>query len=248
MNSTIFRKIVIAFSWLVLWQIVALVVNDPIVLVGPIETISTLYKKLFDTEFLLSVLSSVFRISVGFVMAFFVAVILSFLSYKNKLFSDILNPVVTLMKTVPVASVVILLLIWFGSEWLTPLIIFAVVFPIIYVNTLEGFNNVPNKMLEMCKVFKVGVTPKFMHVYRPNIAPFVLSGIKLAVGMAFKSGVAAEVIGLPKFSIGEGMYMSKIYFDTAGVFAWTLCIILLSVLFEKIIITLARTFFRTGGR
>ena len=123
MNSTIFRKIVIAFSWLVLWQIVALVVNDPIILVGPIETISTLYKKLFDTEFLLSVLSSVLRISVGFVMAFFVAVILSFLSYKNKLFSDILNPVVTLMKTVPVASVVILLLIWFGSEWLTPLII-----------------------------------------------------------------------------------------------------------------------------
>ena len=209
MNSTIFRKIIIVIAWLSLWQVVSLVINNPIILVGPIETIYTLFLKIGDSQFLLSVASSLLRITIGFVLAFIIAVTLSFLAYKSSLLADIISPIITLMKTVPVASVVILLLIWFGSEWLTPLIIFAVVFPIIYVNTLEGFNNVPNKMLEMCKVFKVGLKPKFMHIYRPNIAPFVLSGIKLAVGMAFKSGVAAEVIGVPKFSIGEGMYMSK---------------------------------------
>ncbi len=248
MNSTIFRKTIIVIAWLSVWQIVSLIVNDPIILVGPIETVYTLFLKIGDNDFLLSVAWSLLRISIGFILAFVIAIVLSFLAYKNKLLADVLSPIITLMKTVPVASVVILLLIWFGSEWLTPLIIFAVVFPIIYVNTLEGFNNVPIKMLEMCRVFKVGLKPKFMHIYRPNISPFVLSGIKLAVGMAFKSGVAAEVIGVPRFSIGEGMYMSKIYFDTASVLAWTLCIIILSVLFEKIILAVVNSFLKTDSR
>ena len=155
---------------------------------------------------------------------------------KSKITEAFLAPVMQFFKTVPVASFVVLFLIWWRADKLAMIISFMVVMPHIYVNTLEGFKSADQKLLEMAKVFEMPVLNQFFYIYRPALKPFLDSGIKVTAGMSWKSGVAAEVIGIPLYSVGEQLYMSKINLDTAGVLAWTLVVILLSAVFERIVL------------
>lgn len=136
-------------------------------------------------------------------------------------------------KTVPVAVFTVLILIWWGSSALTAIICFLVVMPNLYLNTLAGIKAVNVKMLEVAKVFGMPLGTKLFYIYRPALKPFVESAMELSLGMCWKSGVAAEVIGTPLHSIGGELYLSKIYLDTPGIFAWSAVIILCSALFEK---------------
>ena len=163
------------------------------------------------------------------------------------LLRDFLEPAVTLMKSVPVASFVILALIWTGSQHLAVLISFLVVFPILYVNTLAGLQSADIRLLEMARVFRVRPLRRVRFIYLPALLPYLSGGCRVALGMSWKSGVAAEVIGLPSHSIGEHLYMSKIYLETDGLFAWTIVIIGISVLTERLVLFLLNRLQRKGG-
>jgi NitT/TauT family transport system permease protein len=123
---------------------------------------------------------------------------------------------------------------------------FIVVFPNIYINTLEGIKSADKELLEMAEVFDMPLFNRFLYIYRPALEPFMKSALKVSVGMSWKSGVAAEIIGTPASSIGNAIYMSKIVLDTAGVFAWTAVIICLSSLCEKIVLKISDIFFGWG--
>ena len=151
------------------------------------------------------------------------------------------------MKSVPVASFVILALIWTGSEHLAVLISFLVVFPILYVNTLAGLQSADIRLLEMARVFRVRPLRRVRFIYLPALLPYLSGGCRVALGMSWKSGVAAEVIGLPSHSIGEHLYMSKIYLETDGLFAWTIVIIAISVLVERLVLFFLNRLQRKGG-
>ncbi len=142
----------------------------------------------------------------------------------------------TLMKAVPVASFVVLFLIWWSSSVLSVAISFMVVLPNIYLNTVAGIKSADMRLLEMSRVHRLSGRDVFFYIYRDALCPFWDSAIKLSVGMSWKSGVAAEVIGTPDFSIGEALYMSKIHLDTAGVLAWTIVTVLMSFAFEKAVL------------
>ena len=136
------------------------------------------------------------------------------------------------------ASFVILALIWTGSKNLSILISFLVAYPILHISTVSGLKSTASKLLEMAQVFRVPFHKKIFYLYRPALSPYLISACKSALGMAFKSGIAAEVIGVPDFSIGANLYEAKIYLDTASLFAWTLSIILIASCFEKILLRL----------
>ena len=147
------------------------------------------------------------------------------------------------MKTVPVASFVILALIWSGAEQLALVISFVVVFPMIYLNTMAGLAATDPLLLEMAQVFRIRRWDRLWQIYRPAVAPYLLSACQVALGMSWKSGIAAEVIGTPAFSIGENLYMAKVFFSTDELFAWTAVVIVLSFLFEKGILRILKQMF-----
>lgn len=241
------RKLLVILLWLILWQVISALVKNPIFLPGPLSVCKELGYMLGDKGFYASVLASLVRILAGFFCAFVFAYALALLSGKIFWMKELLSPFITLCKTVPVASVVVLLIIWFGSDMLAFYITFMVVFPNIYIHVLEGFTAAPEDMLEMAEVFQLSGLKKYKYIYREAIWPHLESALKFSVGMSFKSGVAAEVIGLTDGSIGEGLYFDKIYLNTAGVFAWTFVIILLSFAAEKIILRLMRRLFFPGA-
>lgn len=176
------------------------------------------------------------RIASAFGVAFILGLVFGAICYKWKLVGEIFSPIITLIKSIPVASFVILALILFGSKGLTFFVVLVVVLPIIFLNTVEGLGAADIRQLEMASVFKTPFTSRALHIYRPALYPFIISAVKVAVGMAFKSGVAAEVIGVPLHSIGERLYNSKIHLETADLFSWTAVIIFLGFVFEKLVL------------
>ena len=162
--------------------------------------------------------------------------ILAVVSYRYGWAREFVRPFMTTIKAIPVASFSVILLIWWGAPNLSVSISFLVVLPQIYLSTLEGLLSTDKKLLEMAGVFDVPFCNRMMYIYRPALRPFWIGSFQIAIGMAWKSGVAVEVIGTPDFSIGERLYMSKIYLDTADVFAWTVVTIGLSMVAEKLIL------------
>lgn len=237
------RKAAIVACWILVWQCVALVIDNSIMLATPIDAVKALWALLPQLEFWQTIGMSLLRIGVGFALGCAVAFVCALLSKRFTIIEEILSPIISLFKNIPVASFVVILLIWWGSSFLAVAICFLIVMPNVYVNTLEGLKNTDIKMLEMASVLKLPWWNRFFYIYRPSLQPYVNSALKISLGMSWKSGVAAEVIGTPELSIGEALYMSKIYLDTAGVFAWTSVIVALSFFFEKVIMRLVQMFF-----
>ena len=229
------KKILIIAGWLLTWQAAAFIIHNDIIFAGPAETVKTLVQLAGTAEFWRSIGFSMLRISAGFLIGAAMGILLAFISYFHSLMQDILSPFVRILRSIPVASFVILLLIWAGSRNLSLFISLLVVFPILYMNVLEGLCSVDTKMRELVKVYRIPVWAQIRYILVPHVYPFLMSAVQLAVGLSWKSGAAAEVIGQPRFSIGNHLYQSKIYLDTAGLFAWTAVIILLSYGLEKLV-------------
>ena len=238
------RRLVILLCWLILWQFIDLLCDQSILFVGPWETCVALVRLLTEPAFWQTVLLSCGRIYAGLVGGILLGILLAVAGYRYQILEEMIKPFMSLIKAVPVASFAVLLLIWWGSGYLSVAISMLVVLPYVYVNVLQGLKSIDVKMLEMAQVLRMSAWNQSFYIYRPALLPFWNSAISVAVGMAWKSGVAAEIIGLPELSIGEGLYMAKIYLQTADVFAWTAVTIFLSMLTEKLVKWLGNLFFK----
>ena len=238
------RKTLIIFFWLAVWQILAMCVDNFLLVVTPLQALRALFLLAGQAEFWQSAFGSLWRIALGFLLGAVLALLLAAVSYRYKIAEEVLRPFMVFCKAVPVAVFAVLLLIWWGSSMLAVSICFLVVFPNIYLNTLEGLKSADRELLEMAEVFRLPFGTRFFYIYRPALKPFLLSAFQLSLGMCWKSGVAAEVIGTPTHSIGGALYLAKIYLDTAELFAWTAVIVVLSVFFEKVIFYGIDVFFR----
>lgn len=228
---------------LLLWQAASMAVGMEMLLASPLTVLKRLFKLIMEKEFLRTVLFSARRISEGFILAFVVGCLFAILAGRYKAVEMLLWPYIVTVKTVPVASFIILCLIWFSYQQLTVFISFLIAFPVLYSNFLQGIKSTDDKMLEMADLFKASWGRKLLYVYLPSVKPYLISASSIAVGMAWKAGVAAEVIGVVGGSIGEKLYESKIYFLNADLLSWTIVIILLSVLGEKLIKMIISWFF-----
>ena len=238
------KKFIILLFWLGVWQILAMGVDNVLLVVTPLQALRALLTLAGQAEFWRSAFGSMWRIALGFLLGAVLALFLAAVSYRYKITEEVLRPFMVFCKAVPVAVFAVLILIWWGSSMLAVAICFLVVFPNIYLNTLEGLKSADRGLLEMAEVFRLPYGTRFFYIYRPALKPFLLSAFQLSLGMCWKSGVAAEVIGTPDHSIGGALYLAKIYLDTADLFAWTVVIVVLSVLFEKIIFYGIEVFFR----
>ena len=234
-KRNIIKKIVYPVIWLVIWQVISLLVSNQIMIVGPYETFLALINLVQTGDFWISILNTILRICLGYLLGITLGILLAYLSYKVKFFEDFLSPLFTFLKATPVASFVIILLIWFGNTNLSFIISTMIVMPIMYSSTLTGLNNTNVKMIEMSNIYKLKTMDKIRYLYFPEVKPQLVSNMVLSSGMAWKSGVAAEVIAQPLRTIGNSMYVSKIYLETDKLFAWTIVVILLSKLFELIV-------------
>ncbi len=241
-QKTIHKLLSVALALLV-WQAGAMALDLNLLLVTPLEVVKRLFTLVGESDFWRTLLFSFSRIVLGFALAFALGCLLGVLSGKWPLLETLLWPYVITIKTVPVASFIILSLIFFSARQLSTFISFLMVFPVIYSNVLEGIRSTDQALLEMGQVFRIPWIRRLGYIYLPHLKPFLFSACSVALGMSWKSGVAAEVIGVASGSIGEKLYESKVYFITEDLLAWTVVIVLVSVLFEKLFLRLMKAAF-----
>ena len=218
--------------WFLLWHIVSIIIDSKLILVSPLTVVGHLFVFIKEAEFWSTVLSSFVKIIGGFLLALLTGSMWAALSAKYKGIKQLLWPVILAIKTVPVASFIILALFWFSSQNLSVFISFLMVFPIIYTNVLKGIEETDEKLVEMAEVFQISSINKIRSLYIPQIMPYFRAGCSISLGLCWKSGIAAEVIGMPAGSMGERLQQAKVYWETADVLAWTVVIVIISLVFE----------------
>ena len=236
------KKTVIILIWIVIWQLLALAVDNPVLLAGPFETVVALWNMLHEGEFYSSVANTMIRIVLGFISGGALGFLLALTAYKIRIFEDFIKPLLTVIKSIPVASFIIIVLIWAGPSYVAFFICAFIAVPILFFNVLTGLKACSAELLQMADVFGMSFKRRIKYIFLPALRPHLKSAISLACGMSFRAGIAAEVIGQPLRSLGNGLYRAKVHLMTADMFAWTLVAVLLAYLLELIVARLLRRF------
>ena len=226
--------------WLIVWQGAAALLHEPLLLASPLRVLRRLFALLQQGDFYRTLGYTFARIAGGFVLGALLGTALAVLAAKSTAVEYLLRPLMATVRAVPVASFIILALIWLTSRKLSTFISFLMVLPIVYGNLLTGLKSESRQLAEMARMYRVPWARRLLYVELPQMKPYVLSALSLSLGMSWKSGVAAEVIGIPTGSVGAMLYQAKLYLDTPSLYAWTLAIVLISAVFEKTILFLIR--------
>ena len=225
--------------WLAVWQGVSAAIGQEILLVSPVSVLVRLVQLMGEGAFWCAIGFSLGRIYAGFMLALLSASLLAGVAYRFSWVRLLVAPPIFAVKSTPVASFVILALVWVSSRNLSVLISFLMVFPIVYLSLLEGLENTDSGLLEMARVFRFSPWSRLVGIFLPQCTPYFLSACRVSLGLCWKSGIAAEVIGLPYASIGEKLYQTKIFLQTSDLFAWTVTIVAVSAVFERLFLYLA---------
>lgn len=219
--------------WGLIWFLLAKKVGVEFVLPDPAAVLRRLGELVVTGEFYLTLALSFVRILAGFSAGVILGTLLAFAA-KWKPVEALFSPLMAVVRATPVASFIIVVILLADKESVPAFIAFLMVLPVVWQNVRLGIESVDKNLLEMAKVFRVGRGRRFLKIELPSILPYFLSSVRLSIGLAWKAGVAAEVLSMPKISIGTMIYTAKINLDSVDVFAWTAAIIVISVILEKL--------------
>ncbi len=224
--------------WLLIWFVAAILINNRIFLPGPVAVIKTLGAMATTKDYYLALLTSLKGVAFGFLIGLIGGILLASFAYVNKFMEVFWGTFIKIIKSIPVASFIILALFWVNSVNLSVLISALIVLPVIYGNFLTALRGTDKELLEFAKVYRLSPIKRIRYIYLPSVITPLISGCQIAMGYAWKSGVAAEIIGLIRGTIGNELYKTKLYLSTDELFAWTISIVLMCFCCEKILVFL----------
>lgn len=238
------RRLSACVLWLLVWQVASVCVGSTLLLAGPVDTARSLAAIVLDGSLLAIAGTTFLRILCGFLLAFFASLVLGSVASSHQLVSDLLEPGVAVLKSTPIVCVIVLLLLWLGTDVVPVAVVFLATFPPLYFCVRDSLRQVDHDLTTFLRVMRV---PRWRvalaHVWQ-QILPYVMATCRNACGMGWKAGVAAELIGTPIPSVGERVYQAKVLLETSDLFAWTIVVVLSSFACERCFLALLRA---SGG-
>lgn len=222
-----------AAFWIGLWYLLALIVDKEVILPYPSDVVVSLFSLMSSSEFWIACGGSILRIFLGTLLGCTFGILLAALMLSSRTAKTLFYPLLSAVKATPVASFIIAALFWISRSDVPSFISFLVVLPLICDSVYTSIKNADTALVELADIYNFSVIKRIKYIYIPSAVPYFLSALRTAVGMAWKSGVAAEVLCTPSNSIGKALNSTKVYMETADMFAWTLTVIILSIAFEK---------------
>ena len=238
MGKKILKTALVAIAWLAIWEIIHLIVGKDLLVPSPVSVFLRIIELAGTGKFWTSVGASMLRILIGYLSGLIVGVIIGILTSLSKVLDSFLSPIARIIRATPVASFIILLFVFISKNYIPAVTAFLMVLPITWANVYEGIRATDKKLLQMADVFDVPQGKVLKGIYIPQIMPFFMSSAKVGMGLAWKAGIAAEVLTNPVYGIGSSLYESKVYLETVDLFAWTAVIIIISLILEKILVRL----------
>ena len=231
--------------WVAIWAIAAAFFDKPLLLPTPTGVAARIYELSILPDFWHITALSLLRITAGILAAILLGIVVVVLTHKSKLLHELLSPILIIIKTTPVASFIILVLIWLGRDIVPAVISAMMVFPVICNNVSTGLHNLNPEFLEMAEVYHLSKYTCFKRITFPTVMPYFLSALQTSIGVGWKAGIAAEVLTVPAHSIGKMIFDSKMYMETTDLFAWTIIVIFISLVIETLVI---RSIKRLGSK
>lgn len=225
---------VVGLFWLAAWQLAYYGVGRDLLLASPLAVVKRLRELVVTAEFWRIIGTSFYRIMTGFALGLLAGAALGIITARWKPIYQLIQLPMNLIKATPVASFVILALVWISGKNLSVFISFLMVLPMVWSSVDQGLKSADPLLLEAAKTYRLSRLQRARAVYLPAVLPYFLSVSRVAIGFAWKSGIAGEVIAIPRDSIGTQLYDAKVYLETTDLFAWTVVIVVLSVLIEKL--------------
>ena len=238
MIKKILKAVIITVIWLAIWEIIHLIVGKDILIPSPISVFMKIIELAGAGKFWAGIGASMLRILIGYFAGLLAGLLLGIVTAISKVLDAFFSPIAKIIRATPVASFIILLFVFIVNNHIPAVTAFLMVLPVTWANVYEGIKSTDRKLLDMAKVFEVPRSRIIKGIYVPTIMPFFMSSAKMGMGLAWKAGIAAEVLTNPKFGIGSSLYNAKIYLETTDLFAWTAVIIIISVILEKILVRL----------
>lgn len=232
--------LLIAAVYMAVWQIAAMGVGAELLLPPPLATLRRFIALLCSGDSWLRAGASLLRILAGYGCGVLAGILLAALTARFRFADALLQPLRAIVKATPVTSFILLALLWWRSGVVPALMSFLMVLPIVWANVLTGIRETDKNLLEMARIYRFSKSRLLASVYVPSVLPGFLTSCTTALGFAWKAGVAAEILALPKLSVGYELYMAKLHIETLDLFAWTLLIVLLSMLLEFLVTGLLR--------
>jgi len=248
MTSTMSPKLRVAAAtlfWVAVWQFAAWQINSPLFLPTPLSVARRLSQLALTAPFWHTALLSLCRVLLGMLWGTVLGVVLAVLACISRWLDAILSPAVRVIRATPVASFILLVFLWTDRDQVPVIIAALMVLPVVWGNVVRGIRECDPKLLELARAYRFSRLKTARLILLPSVRPYFLSALTTSMGLAWKSGVAAEALVWPKLAIGTQIYNTKFYLETADLFAWTLVVIVLSLLLEKLFSAFTR---RLEGR
>ena len=245
--NKILRVVIPLAFWLGVWQLGALFMDwrtaghGSLLLPGPLEVAVRLWALMREGPFWQAAGMSLGRIFAGFLLGAALGTLAAAATAAWAPAEWVLSPAVKVVRAVPVASFIVLVLLWAPTTGSVPAIVSGLmVLPVLWGNVTKGVAETDPLLLEMARAYRFGRGRTLRLVYVPSVLPYFASGCATALGLAWKAGVAAEVLCLPRLAIGTRLYRAKITLETPDLFAWTVTVVVLSFLLERALGALLR--------
>ena len=230
-------KILLAtLFWVAAWHMLSLRMGNPLLLPTPWQVLCRLWALMGTGEFWRITAVSLGRILLGAVSAMAVGVLLAVVTSASSLVDALVSPLMTAVQATPVASFTILVLIWLDRDYVPVLICAMMVLPVVWSNVSTGIRQTDHQLLELAKVYRLPWAKVLQRIYVPSVLPYFRAACGSALGLGWKAGIAAEVLTVPKSSIGKMIADSKLYLLTEDLFAWTLAVVVLSLVLQRLML------------
>lgn len=222
---------VILFMW---WSL-ALKINEPYILPRPEVVLNRVADILTGGSFAQVMLGTLTHVLQGFLIALMAGIVTGLAAGRFKLINSFVYPWVLLLRTTPVMSFILYLLLFVATDWVSVWVSVFIVYPMIHSSVLEGYKQVDSKLLEMANLHGVPMETQLRKIYFPSILPFFMSAAVTGMGVNIKAVITAEAMSLPNYAIGTELFNARNYLETDTILAWTLLIIVLAVIMDGLL-------------
>lgn len=231
MKKALKYTLIIVF-WLGIWWLCSALVGMPLILPSPIDVLIKLGSMAATGTFWRVMITSAVRVTIGIILSYLGGFLLAILCHKVKFLHDMVRPVISVVKTTPVSSFILIALVFFDRDLIPGAIAALMVLPVVFSNTVEGLSSPNPDMLETARAYRLSFWERVKCIWIPTLRPFLISAAGACAGLAIKAGIAAEVLICPEVSVGKYMYLSKQNMEYVELFAWTVAIIIFSYLLD----------------
>ncbi len=221
--------------WIIIWQIASGIINLELILPSPLCVLKRIFELCANKDFYITIIHSIGRVMLGMLAGVLIGALGGALTAFSSFAKSLFSPILAVIKSTPIASFIILLFLWLSRDAVALFISALIVLPIVWSNVEVGLKSCDKSLLEMASAYKIPKSKMLTSIYIPSTLPYFTASLKSSLGMSWKAGIAAEALILPSISIGKQIFEAKYNLETVDLFAWTIVVIILSIIIEKLL-------------